>query len=391
MRALKTLFIGFVFRRALAYCRRENHNQEVMRRFCALTLCLSLAVFAAAPIAVGDLVGMVTSALAVDRDDQRTARTLQSVHLSERLSDSTIDMLRQMGAGRETLRELRKLARKSSALPPPSEEPIGVTPEPSATEKAAMIDAMIRYASDYVGGLPDFVCTREARQFRTGLTTRSSGGLTDLVGPDGIPIMAPGEGSPADKRWGATGSYTAEAVYAGGADHYKVTQVDGKPTTESFDKFDRKVSWGEFSGAMKEVFGSGPGFEWDHWEVTGGKRSAVFTYSVDSAHSHYSICCPPAVIAHRGFVYTDPQNGTVRRIIMYAAGLTNRSPITALGNVVDYGEVTIGDRSYLLPRTSVAYTRTRTAESREEIDYRNYRKFGADTTVAFPSADQPRP
>jgi hypothetical protein len=364
----------------------------VTRRFCALTLCLSLVVFAAAPITVGDLVGMVAAALAVDRDDQRIAHTLQSVRLSERLSDSTIDMLRQMGAGRETMRELRKLARKSSALPPPLEEPIGMTPEPSASERAAMIDAMIRYTSEYVASLPDFVCTREARQFLTGLTARSSGVSTEMIGPDGIPIIAPNEGSgAAHKQWSAIGSYTAEAAYAGGADHYKVTQVDGKPTMESFDKFDRKVSWGEFSGAVKEVFSSGTGFEWDHWEVTGGKRSAVFTYSVDSAHSHYSICCPPAVIAHRGFVYTDPQNGTVRRIIMYAAGLTKRSPITALGNVVDYGEVTIGDRSYLLPRTSVAYTRTRTAESREEIDYRNYRKFGADTTVAFPSADQPRP
>jgi hypothetical protein len=253
---------------------------------------------------------------------------------------------------------------------------------------------MLQYASEYIASLPDFVCTREARQFRmdTGPTAGSPGGLTETVGRDGVLSARPDAVSTtADKHWSAAGSYTAEATYAGGADHYKVTHVDGKPAMESFDQLRQKVSWGEFAGALKEVFGSGAGFEWDRWEVTGGKRSAVFTYSADSAHSHSSICCPSEVIAHRGFVYADPQSGAVRRIIIYAAGLTNRSPITALGNVVDYGEVAIGDRRYLLPRTAVAYSRTRAVESREEIDYRNYRKFAAETTVAFPAADQSRP
>lgn len=364
-----------------------------MTRLCALALCLSVAVFAEAPLAVSDLVGTVTAALAVDRDDQRIAHSLYSVRLSERLSDSTITMLRQMGAGRETIRQLHALARKSRALPTPSQEPLGITPEPSANERVAMIAAMLRYASGYLASLPDFVCTRESRQFRAVPPARSSAGFTETVGPGVIPNIAPGEVPTAvDKPWKVSASYSAEAAYAGGIDHYKLTLVDGKPATESFEELQlrSKASWGEFSGALKEVVGSGANFEWDRWEVTGGEVSAVFTYRADSAHSHYSICCPSEVIAHRGFVYTDPQSGAVRRIIMYGAGLTRRSPITALGNVVDYGEAAIGDRGYLLPRTAVAYIRTRTVESREDIDYRDYRKFGADATVAFPAADQPQ-
>jgi len=115
----------------------------------------------------------------------------------------------------------------------------------------------------------------------------------------------------------------------------------------------------------------------------------VFGYYADPAHSGFLICCPRVTTAHRGFVYADPQSGAVRRIIIYVAGLTKTSPITADGQVVDYGDVAIGDRHYLLPRTSVAYARTGASESREDIDYRNYRKFGADATVAFPTADQP--
>jgi len=340
---------------------------------------------------VSDLVSTVTAALAVDRDDKRIAHSLETTHLSERLSEATVGMLRQVGAGRETVRELHKLARKSSAFPPPSEEPIAATPEPTAGERMATIQAMIRYASEYVASLPDFVCARDDRQFLAGFTARSSGGSTETMGPDGIPVITADESSEPDRRWRATGSYTAEVAYTEGADRYKVVRVDGKPAMESLERFDRKVSWGEFSGAMKEVFGSAASFEWDHWEASGGKRSAVFAYSTDAAHSHYSICCPPAVIAHRGFVYADPESGEVRRIVIYATGLAKSAPITALGNVVDYGEAAIGGRRYLLPRRAAAYTRTRTAETREEIEYRDYRKFGADATVTFPAAAQPRP
>jgi hypothetical protein len=349
-------------------------------RFCTLALCLSAAVFADAPMAVSDLVGMVTAAFAVDRDDRRIAHTLESVRLGEHLSDSTIDMLRQMGAGPATMRQLQALARKSRALPEPAQEPIAIAPVPSAGERAAMVDAMRRYASGYLASLPDFICTREARLFRTMVNERLSPTL-------GGTRLVPEE----DKRWHPAGSYTAEASFAGGSDHYKLTSADGKPTTKSFDQLRQKVSWGEFAGALKEVFVSGPTFEWDRWEVTGGMRSAVFTYYVDPANSGYWLCCPRFNTAHRGSVYADPQSGAVRRIIIYATGLTNKSPVNAAAHVVDYGEVAIGDNRYLLPGSSAAYSRTGGNESREDIDYRNYRKFGADATVAFPTADQPQP
>jgi hypothetical protein len=293
-------------------------------------------------------------------------------------------MLQKMGAGPGTVRQLRALARKSRALPPPSEEPIAITPEPSASERAAMVEAMQRYASGYLASLPDFVCTREARQFRTGLAARTPGGFTATIGLDAVPAAV-------DKPWGATGSYTAEAAYVGGTDHYKLTLLDGKPTTKSFDDLRKKVSWGEFSGALAEVFGSGAKFEWDRWEVTAGKRSAVFAYHADLAHSRYRICCPLFTTAHRGFVYADPQSGAVRRIIVYATQLPETSQITGTALVLDYGEVSIGGHRYLLPRSSAAYSRSKAVESREDIDYRDYRKFRADATVAFPNAERPQP
>jgi hypothetical protein len=65
--------------------------------------------------------------------------------------------------------------------------------------------------------------------------------------------------------------------------------------------------------------------------------------------------------------------------------------VNAAAHVVNYSEVKIGGGSYLLPNRSVAYSRTGSVEVREDIDYRDYRKFGTDATVAFPTTDQPQP
>jgi hypothetical protein len=140
---------------------------------------------------------------------------------------------------------------------------------------------------------------------------------------------------------------------------------------------------------LKDIYGSGARFEWDRWEVTGGNRSAVFIYAVDAAHSRYWLCCPRFAVAHRGFVYADPQSGAVGRIVIYAIRPPESAQTQAAGHVLDYGEVSIGDRRYLMPRSSVAYSRTGTNELREEIDYRGYRKFAADYKFSFPAADQP--
>jgi len=163
---------------------------------------LCQALHAATPVSVDDLVGRVVRAFAVDRNDERMADEIGSLHLSERLSAVTVDQLRQMGAGPATVRALEKLARKSEKLPPPSEEPISVSPSPGAAERAAMIDSMRRYAAGYLATLPDFVCKRESRQWHTRVIPRlspSRGGLSTI--PE------------ADTHWRLTGSYTAEASF----------------------------------------------------------------------------------------------------------------------------------------------------------------------------------
>ena len=341
---------------------------------CAFALCLYTAFAAEAPITVGDLVGRVTEALAVDRDDERMAHALASAVLKERLSDGVIAKLQRMGAGPLTLRELQALGRQSAALPRPALSPLALKPTPTASECAAMALAVRNYTAGYLDSLPDFTCTREDQRFRT---------------PTGRQARLVEKGLLRSWDWVHDGSNVTEVSWVGHREHYRLVSIDGKPTGESFAKIENRVSWGETAGLLNEIPDIGPELRWDHWEVTDNWPAAVLTYFIPLADSQYTLCCPRFLAAHRGLVYADPQSGAVLRLIIYANGLTRASPAMGSGNVVDYGDVVISGKHYLLPRRSVAWVLDHNGEGREEIVYRDYRKFDANATITFPEEKAP--
>jgi len=152
---------------------------------------------------VSDLVEMLTAKLAVDQDDHRIARELESIHLSERLEEATVDALKRLGAGRQTIHQLQALVRKANRLPRPSLGAISFDPAPAAADREAMSEAMRHYASQYLREMPNFLCTREARRFWRDLLWEHS----DLPISLGWEVL-----------WYLRGSYTAEAAYVDGAD-----------------------------------------------------------------------------------------------------------------------------------------------------------------------------
>ena len=339
------------------------------------TLLVALSAPAAEPpVTVSDLVSTLTGALATDPDDQRTARVIGNVRLSERLRGETVGLLRQRGAGPNTIRALEALRKQSAAEPAPSQDPISTTPAPSATERAKILDAMRGWTGAYLAGLPDFVCTRTARQFR-GYRREDWQGA-------GWPI------SLADGRWHAAGSYSDQAGYVGGRDYYRVAFRDGKPFHGTLEQLGRDLSWGEFGGLMTEILDPSreAAFVWDRWEVHGGRRMAVFRYAVDARHSRYSLrtaASQPVTVAHGGFVYVDPRTGVIGRLVLNGVGLPSNFVIRAAADLLDYGEVAVGGASFVLPLRALAYQRAPTGETREEIEYRDYRKFQSESTVKF--------
>ena len=349
---------------------------------CALGVCL--AAQAAEPrIAVSELVTIVTSRLATDRNDQRIANAISSVRLREHLGEPVIESLAQMGAGRITVRVLRALGKHSASLPEPSVPPIAGAPAPSSDEQTALAGEIRGWSRTYLAGLPDFVCTRTVRQFHNyepALRRQAPTypGESDVVfDQDGI--------------WRAADSFSGETTYVGGRDSYRISEINGRAPRGSVGQLLHEYSWGEFGGLMVEILDPSRAatLEWDRWEVLRGRRMAVFRYSVDLRHSRYSMSASAtrqsSEVAHVGFIYADPQSGAVQRLVLYAAGLTEQSPMSAVGAVLDYGEVSIAGGNYLLPLSAVSYQRARLRETREEIEFTNYRKFESSSTITFDS------
>jgi hypothetical protein len=79
----------------------------------------------------------------------------------------------------------------------------------------------------------------------------------------------------------------------------------------------------------------------------------------------------------------------VLRIEIQAQAMPADFPLDQVESAVDYDFVQIGDSKFLLPTHSEALScaratgRTISGCTRNVIEFRNYRKFGSDTSISF--------
>ena len=237
------------------------------------------------------------------------------------------------------------------------------------------------YVSAYLAHFPDFIATEKVRQFHN---YEANYAPSPFEGFEKRLVTV-------DDRWHEGIVYTTEAAYAAGRE-YHAKGAAGKAMNSHIVR----VSRGEFGGMLAEILGPGcrPELEWDRWQVLNGVRTAVFRYRIDTANSRYAVSYrvvdpngksrqESTKAGQRGFVFVDPRSGAVMRLILYATGFAEATDVNAAGHVLDYGEVNIGGKSYLLPVRSIAYVRVGRFESREEIEYSHHRKFTTEATVNF--------
>ena len=91
------------------------------------------------------------------------------------------------------------------------------------------------------------------------------------------------------------------------------------------------------------------------------------------------------VPGYTGSIWIDKENFRVLRIEMSAVDMPKSFALDAVESAVDYDYVLIGDHKALLPVHSEALSCVRgTSEcTRNVIEFRNYKKFGADTSITF--------
>jgi hypothetical protein len=192
---------------------------------------------------------------------------------------------------------------------------------------------------------------------------------------------------------------------ANAGEQYKVLAVNGMPlgqeAKESRD-YTKDVAPGatssgvEYISAVADVFKpeSKTEFRLADTDLIQGRRTLVFEYQIEKPFSHLNLSSSngpsgdsstTATVGSRGRVWIDRETNRVLRFEQIAMEIPGDFPITAASSVIDYDWVTINENKYLLPThseillTSVSGNRSR--QSRNEIRFRGYQKFGAELKV----------
>lgn len=353
-----------------------------MRRLILLGLMAAvvLPAVAAKRVTVAQLEQSLAADSASHRADAEVAHRLAELELSERLTDATLDRFaKNLPLGPRTALALQLLADESAFLEPPASE-LPATGTPDAATQQRMMDLARGYVVKIWPHLPDFFVTRTTERFDDSPQVLRQGDWPvragmHLVGTvthnltyrDGKDIIDQG---------------TEQAPVAAGAGK------NGAPTPMQQEERGM-TSRGDFGPELTIVLtDSAKGkFAWSHWVQTSAGLAAVYTYSVPKAVSHFEVryCCVTqdvqrelrygnlsrgegaSVVAtgqadtklfrvtpgYHGTLAINPDTGAILRITIEAE-LKSEDPISKAATMVQYGPVTIGDRTFIFPVRSMA-------------------------------------
>jgi hypothetical protein len=194
--------------------------------------------------------------------------------------------------------------------------------------------------------------------------------------------------------WRALDIVSTEVVYQAGKETYRDIQINGKPVHKPIEQIGGSWSTGEFASVLLDVFArsTAADFRSRGDDTIAGTRARVYNFTVQQPNSHWTVQAPSQSIrpAYRGAIWIDPQTGRVMRIEMGARSLPAEFPLDTVESSVDYGTVRLGSGEYLLPvrAETLSCQRGTSNCSRNTIDFRNYHRFEADSSVTFGTAQK---
>ncbi len=141
---------------------------------------------------------------------------------------------------------------------------------------------------------------------------------------------------------------------------------------------------------LDSIFGeaSSASFAWKGWDLIRGKRVAVFDYAIDKHHSTLSLSLSDlarAILPYHGSVYADTATGAVWRITNQVTEIPPQIQTKSISTTIEYEETAIGSANYVLPVEASVWLSTGANNIRNEIHFRDYRKFEADSTITYTS------
>ena len=178
---------------------------------------------------------------------------------------------------------------------------------------------------------------------------------------------------------------------------YKLLSVNGMPAAQDQAygmKLGGTISTGEYVSALSDLFRpeSRAEFNMVDTDTLRGRRTIVYEYEVKKEFSHWILgwgeggsLRQQTIAGYRGRIWIDRENNRVLRLEEISTEIDPGFPITATNTMIDYDWVTIVEKEHLLPSRAVVELTSRdrgqTEQTRNEILFRGYRKFGAEVKI----------
>ena len=313
---------------------------------------------------VHEIVLLVRDAAQARTPDGKVAKELRKFQLAERVDDHLIEELVSSGAGPKTEEELDKLRDQTAGLPEPdlsADFPHG--PPPTIPQQQAIVNAARDRALDYTHSLPDFFCDEVVRRYES-----------------------------YRGRWELKDTLDIKLTYFEQKEKYDLLRINGRLTMRTFESVGGAQSQGEFGSLLGSLFSgdSGTRFRWDHWTTLRGRQAHVFQFRILAAHSSYRVAFREGggsmittVTGQHGFVYIDQDTNSVLKVIGDADSIPRSFPVQMARTVLDFGFTEVGGREFLLPLRADVRMGSSNLLTRNEMEFRGYRKFGSEATVTF--------
>ena len=342
-----------------------------------LLLCLVLgvsALTAQSGLTFQQLQDILRSSKDQGLSDREVAKYLKDQPLSFRLTDVMVEDFQGLGVGPRTLQALRLLqessAGMSEALPP--EIPAGPKqpPPPSEEEQKRIIAEARANALAYTERLPDFVCLQITRRY---------------VDPSGL-----------EMDWLKYDEVKTRVSYVEGQENYEVVSVNNQITNKGMHDLGGATSTGEFGSLLRELFEprTDARFTWARHSLLRGKTVYVFNLQVPKRRSRWRLSyekIDEIIAGYAGLVYIDKESERVLRMDVQAIEIPPDFPLQDASTRLDYDYIDIGGQSFLLPLKGRVGMRDGRILSRNDVEFRLYRKFSAEATISFDEIDDIEP
>jgi hypothetical protein len=232
----------------------------------------------------------------------------------------------------------------------------------SPSERTQIIDKAREVALRYTANLPNFICTETIR--RSELPRRS-------------------------QKWKLLDTIAVDVAFSDQGERYNMLTINGKPTRKSFKEIGGTKSDSEFGTILQWIFQpeSQTKFQSERPTDVRGRPTLVFSYRIEQDHSKFQVSWGTRfhmMAAFGGLVYVDRETNRVLKITAVTSGIPASWALTSFSQEVDYGFAEISGEKFFLPLHAQANaTMQDGSQTRNEMEFGNYRKFSSEATLQF--------